>query len=297
MWRPTTHTPEEVAALSRSAASEAGCKRRLPRPLPRQPREPRSRRSREVARRAARHDRGGRSDRRGGRRLPRRLAPRRRLRRQQLDQRRSRAPRRCSSYDGRSLAAASRTPPAPAARSAARSTSSRRSSTRSTTTRGSASASTPATGRRPVSTSPTQRVLDAAAGRSRRADRARPPPPPPRQRLEDASSARTATGTRSVAQGLMGERARAPSSAIRPSGALPAILETRARTARPAARDDLSGCASSAVAVDRGDEADGLTPPDQSPRRRAVRLLLALATGRSDGARQLRRPPRRARCS
>ena len=50
----------------------------------------------------------------------------------------------------------SRTPPAPAARSAARSTSSPRSSTRSTGTRGSASASTPAISTSPASTSATR---------------------------------------------------------------------------------------------------------------------------------------------
>ena len=98
-----------------------------------------------------------------------------------------------------------RTRPAPAARSAARSTSSRRSATRSTATRGSGSASTRATGGRRASTSPIPIALDDAVSRARRADRARARPRAPRQRRRRAPSARTATVTSASASALIGD--------------------------------------------------------------------------------------------
>ena len=68
-------------AVPSTPARGASAPRRLPCALPREPREPRSRGPREVVRRARRDDGDGTGDRCRHGRLPRRLAPRLRLRR------------------------------------------------------------------------------------------------------------------------------------------------------------------------------------------------------------------------
>ena len=95
----------------------------------------------------------GLRDRRRRGRLPRRLAPRLRLRGRARARRARAAPRR-SSAATRRPGSAWRTRPGPATRSAARSRSWRRSTTRSAATSGSASASTRATCSPPATTSP-----------------------------------------------------------------------------------------------------------------------------------------------
>ena len=244
MWQPTAHAPSRSSA-SASAATRSGSGRVVvPRALPRQPRDARTTRStRSPSRRCARRSTTAARDRGRRRRLPRRLAPRRRASRpaSSASCRRSRELlEHCSDDD---LARCSRTRPAPAGRSAARSTSSRRSSTRSTATRGSASASTPATGGSPASTSTDPDALDAALGGARRADRARPAA---RLHVNDAAAPLGSNRDRHANARAGGSATASATFLAHPAfQGLPAMMETAGpgRDLRPDAAERRRSCA------------------------------------------------------